>query len=44
MTAMKKIVFLIALTVLAFTGCATQQRAEKREQMRKAVAEAVAKR
>ena len=44
MTAMKKMVFLIALTVLAFTGCATQQRAEKREQMRKAVAEAVAKR
>lgn len=41
---MKKFMFLIALTVLAFTGCATQQRAEKRELMRKAVAEAVAKR
>lgn len=41
---MKKFVFLFALTVLAFTGCATQQQAEKRELMRKAVAEAVAKR
>lgn len=41
---MRKILFLIALMVLVFTGCATQQQAEKKELMRKAVAEAVAKR
>ena len=42
---MKKIVFLLLVLSIAFVSCVTlQERAERKEQMKKAVAEAVAKR